>query len=122
MRSRITYFLAVLLVVVLTLGVASAALAGAQYMDQIPANVQPKNCNLCHTSNIPALNEKGQAWVNAGKDWSVFTGGAQPAAAQEEAKKELPKTGGNPFINVGIGVAMVMFGLLMGKKRVRKDE
>lgn len=129
MRSKVSYLVAALLVLVMVLGVASVALASASYMQEIPAEVTDKSCNLCHTSSIPALNDKGQAWVDAGKDWSVFTGAAQPAAeeqpaaaSEEQAEEELPKTGGNPYIYVGVGVAMVAAGLLMGKKRAHQEE
>jgi LPXTG-motif cell wall-anchored protein len=117
MRSC-NYLVTVLLVAVLMLGAASAAVAGAQYMGQIPAAVQDKSCNLCHTANMPALNAPGQAWVDAGKDWNVFTGTAQPAA---DAEKGLPETGGNPYIYVGIGMVMFMSGLLMGKRRADQE-
>lgn len=135
MRSKVTYLMAALLVLVMVLGLASVALASASYVQQIPAEVQDKSCNLCHTSSIPALNDKGQAWVDAGKDWSVFAGAAQPAAeekpaaaqeqaaaSEEQAEEELPNTGGNPYIYVGIGAVLVAAGLLLGKKRAYREE
>ncbi|TDA69895.1 MAG: LPXTG cell wall anchor domain-containing protein [Clostridia bacterium] len=132
--GRIYLLVSLAVTVVLIFGVASVALASSQYIGQIPAEVENKTCTLCHTANYPELNAGGQAWVKAGKDWAVFTKAeskpeaakeqpaAQPAAAVEKkAEKELPKTGGNPYLYIVVGAAMVMAGLFMGKRRAHSE-
>lgn len=135
MQSKHVYLLLALVVAItLCFGVSAVALAGSQYIQQIPAIVENKSCTLCHTANYPELNADGQAWVKAGKDWSVFTKAAQPAAekpaagqpaaagGEKAAPEELPKTGGNPYTYMSIGAIMVVAGLLLGRKRACRDQ
>lgn len=111
------------LVLVLLFALAGVANASAQYVQQIPADIENKSCSLCHTSNYPELNADGKAWVAAGKDWSVFKpkaaekpkAEAKPAA--EEGAKELPKTGGTPYLFVAPGLAAVALGLALKRKK-----
>lgn len=130
-RNILICLVLVLLVVFLAAGVAQAK---PEYVQQIPADVEPKSCNLCHTSSIPELNSNGKAWAAAGKDWSVFKPKAEskssaaeneskPAAAKTEgataagASKELPQTGGVPYLFVIPGLAAIIGGLLLRSKR-----
>lgn len=111
------------LVLVLLFALAGVANASPQYVQQIPAGVENKSCSLCHTSNYPELNADGKAWVAAGKDWSVFKSKAaeKPKAEAKPAAgkgaKELPKTGGTPYLFVAPGLAAVAIGLALKRKK-----
>ena len=118
-------FICLVLGLITLFAVSGVAYAGSQYIQQIPAQVENKTCTLCHTANYPELNADGKAWVAAGKDWSVFSKATKPTAEEKpkaegmakEESKELPKTGGNPYMLVGPGLAAVGLGLLFGKRR-----
>lgn len=119
-----TLLVCLVLALVVSCLLAGVAQAKSEYVQQIPADVQNKSCNLCHTASIPELNDAGKAWVAAGKDWSVFKpkAEAKPAAAPAGGAaaggqgQELPKTGGLPYLFVLPGLAAVGAGLILRRK------
>jgi len=122
-RNLLICLALVLMMVFLLAGVAQAK---SEYVQQIPADVQNKGCSLCHTASIPELNASGKAWVAAGKDWSVFKPKAEGKSAAAQAKstsaaggqsKELPKTGGLPYLFVLPGLAAIGGGLILRSRR-----
>lgn len=62
---------------------ATGAGATGSYFEQIPAGVE-QSCNLCH-SQIPALNDKGTAFMTNNYDFGIFLNSSEGAATGQKS-------------------------------------